>query len=118
MASQHTQQEITPALTPEEWRSFEERGEIRGESFQFSSQSLDVLGARHKVAALALHGWPFGFTHDDVAVLDDTLAWTDRLAQEAERDGNESMAEERRERVERLSSLRTRIAALLPPRRE
>ncbi len=58
---------------------------------------------KHAVAALALHGQPFGFTRADVEALNN--AW---CAVKGYHSGSEEDARQ-------LESLRDRIAALLPP---
>lgn len=112
--------EITPALTAAEWSGEEglligtgspklghwvelERGDD-GVEFDFSrtplgSTSFTVGGDdRHKVAALCLHGQPFGFTREDVNLLNAVLTRGPDLGE-----------------PERIAALAARIAALLPP---
>lgn len=61
-----TDEPITPALTPEEWRLFiglaidadvEERAPV---------DAFADTASPHKCAALCLYGQPFGFTQEDV----------------------------------------------------
>ena len=88
--------EIKPALTAEEWAEMAAPPIIPG---QYTNRGENLLAwaeddthlNRHQLAAIALHGQPFGFAWDDV----------DRL-----RATNDSA----------LGSLADRIAALLPPR--
>ena len=60
------------------------------------------LGGRHAIAATALHGQPFGFTREDVALLREHFTWdvTCDVSEGAARSG---------------TSLADRIEALLPP---
>lgn len=60
---------------------------------------------RHALAALALHGQPFGFTHEDLAdlrVVCDAYDW-------------DSIHGEESDRQDRLPQILAKIAALLPP---
>jgi hypothetical protein len=82
--------EIKPALTGEEWESV--KSDIVPET---------ALGG-HALAAMALHGQPFGFTHDDVLTL--------RLA--ADTHDNDL---DWKERCFKLRDTADRIEALLPP---
>ena len=95
---------IKPALTPEKWR----------EALRWAPQRVlcdfgPPVGVhyveesvRHALAALALHGQPFGFAREDVATLRSWIWQDDAVgAGFAMRD--------------RLVSLADRIAALLPP---
>lgn len=115
--------EITPALSAEEWGAFQnddpevtcgkvwddgcyvtlgpdglgvEYGAPDGAAYGMSAER------RHAIAALALHGQPFGFTREDVEVLRCAQSVLDTL------DGydDESIG---------CGSLAARIAALLPP---
>lgn len=113
--------EIRPALTPEEWRK--RRAESRDEDYPCVSFKVppvedygrDVLKIktpadlvleppdRHALAALALHGQPFGFTWEDVDELRENWSL-----------GVQGVKLSR----EFADSLADRIAALLPPREE
>jgi hypothetical protein len=68
-----------------------------------------VDGERHVVAALALHGMPFGFTREDVLALDALL----EMAYEAF--GGHAPSTEADRDWQRGKGIRARIAALLPP---
>ena len=107
---------ITPALTPEEWESKElawptvalsttgDKGELSVWDGELDDDSHFVKvkdSDRHSLAALALHGQPFGFTHEDVAL----------LREEAEGEWNGAHMEQGR----KLLVLAARIEALLPP---
>ena len=84
--------DVKPALTPEEWA-----GQLR------DPHGLDIDGMRgrpHAVAALCLHGQPFGFTWGDVRELDDAV---ERLCEVGHVD------------VAAVMHIRDRIEALLPP---
>lgn len=115
---------ITPALSPEEWKLSWRRiqcfdswdneesnlsgvGEIyagggellvTGHEYHFRA-NFSAAKDRHALAALALHGQPFGFSHEDVETLERALGYDPTT-------GDLSVA---------LESLRDRIAALLPP---
>lgn len=85
---------IQPALNAEEWahRQF-------GEAFLVLTDGS--CGSRHAIAALALYGQPFGFTHEDVEVVHSgvlALRESDCLL----------LADE-------LQTVLNRLAALLPP---
>lgn len=108
--------EIQAALTPEEWARFAANmGRLDIEilknlfdgrphiTIAFRVRNGDEIfsfehGERHALAALCLHGQPFGFTQEDVELL--------RRSAENELSGGTA---------ERLSGLADRIAALLPP---
>jgi hypothetical protein len=83
-------QEITPALSAEEWANMALSGTRR-------RTDEEIM---HASAAIMLYGQPFGFTHEDVTLLRIALqVWPNLTG-----DGAEAIA-----------SLRDRIAALLPP---
>jgi hypothetical protein len=63
-----------------------------------------IVDRRHALAALALHGQPFGFTWDDVVAAKEA-AFELRMMQN-------------RPAADRLDDLANRIASLLPPREE
>lgn len=114
------QGEIKPALTPEEWAKLEHRG-IRLEPsgairMEMAKTILDQeppfisFGSswRPGIAALALHGQPFGFTweiHDaiEAAIMD----WETEAGEMDERQRKEFAA---------MNRGLAAIAALLPPR--
>jgi len=70
---------------------------------------------RHGLAALALHGQPFGFTREDVASLEreanELKAWAS--AADTDTEGTEMIG-----RCFILLGIAARIAALLPPETE
>ena len=134
---------IEPAMTPEEWAAALNpggdvdmvRGDLRlwrhdeGEPFpvEVGIRSVDIMNGErvagishvlgkdlHALAALALHGQPFGFTWEDV----------DALRYDAEQARRLAVLHAGRwygdmhELEVRLSSIADRIAALLPPRDE
>lgn len=101
---------LKPALTPEEWVKLE--GPIGKEGFA----PFDIRGGllylpdsymewapsnreRHALAALCLHEQPFGFTRNDVRLLN-ALVCTDRAWMNARKE---------------ILDLIARIEALLPP---
>lgn len=99
---------IKPALTAEEWTADSiqretPNGDVLVVVRDKSSSTQEAGGHHHALAALALNGKPFGFTHEDRHLLFRAFhfvlsqGWT---AEDA--DG--------------LSSLESRIKALLPPR--
>jgi hypothetical protein len=104
--------EIRPALTREEWAGATGAIDPLMEPFTELHVSIQPDGAlaiwgaydggvqspaaRHALAALALHGQPFGFTWQDVDLLRDAVDYLDP----------------------RIRTLADRIAALLPPREE
>lgn len=87
----------TPALSPEQWGDANERAAVWG--------ALMPPAERHQVAALALHGQPFGFTWEDVDDLTD-------IANAIKSEGSEWTDGYH----ERVRSLAQRIADLLPQR--
>lgn len=103
---------IRPALTPEAWRLRQYGNHYITRSALFVSSEVDsaiLRGAeRHAVAALALYGQPFGFTHEDVAELREAVAYYGE-----HRTGPESDLIDASQA--RLSRLADRLAALLPP---
>ena len=117
--------DITPALTPEEWGALPEP--MLDDLWVFADANGGIYGGRaaitgddvpgnirldspesprpHAIAALALHGQPFGFTRADL-----------RLLEEAETKLAGGVApEDYIPFAERVGMLRERIAALLPP---
>lgn len=100
-----SENEIKPAMTPEEWAAHSDEGPVDG-YIDWDAGVVDVNNHyvqeperfRHALAALALHGQPFGFTWADVDLLmrvsDSDDFWGDR----------------------RYDDLADRIASLLPPR--
>lgn len=116
-------EKIEPALTPEEWAA---RRWVRpqGQELVVSATggaNVEILEIgtedgpdwqlfneeRHPVAALALHGQPFGFTWKDVDLLRDAdlhVDWPDGVVADRTRVAIDGLAD--------------RIAAMLPPRAE
>jgi hypothetical protein len=105
---------VQPALTPEEWAGPVVPGEPTvsrdGECLHmhlYPQMDLLVVGewgvdARHALAALALHGQPFGFTWADVLLLQGMASF---LAVHGMDDSG-------------MRDVAGRIAALLPPRED
>jgi hypothetical protein len=98
--------DIKPALTPKEWEDVCVEGECRDDEIHFIAQAWHPTdpNARtvnelphHRIAALALHGQPFGFTREDVAFLRLFLEDTGTVGEPL------------------LRSIIARIEALLPP---
>jgi hypothetical protein len=109
---------MSAALTAEEWRhesmdrdTFFESGRrndievlAEGSRLFVAAEHVFEAGNRHALAALALHGQPFGFTWDDVVAAKEA-AFELRMMQN-------------RPAADRLDDLANRIASLLPPREE
>ena len=93
-------EKIEPALTPEEWEPYTRH--LPEPAVLDADLILDEDGP-HALAALMLHGQPFGFTWEDVDALR-------RMAPTATRfvSGHQAWSQ--------LLSLADRIAALLSPR--
>ena len=125
---------IAPALTPEEWRSKTVRRAGQGtyeadvialaedgRTLRLASEADGELvlvpeGERHAVAALALHGQPFGFSAQDVEDETDVAAYCDKMAAEHQAMGNDATASTFTMLGERHRVRAAKIAALLPPR--
>lgn len=93
---------MAPALTPDEWRD------------QIANCTKGDPRVSHAVAALALHGQPFGFTRADVS----ELRAAAKRALERSVDEVGAFAETDWTMLNtsnRLHALADRIAALLPP---
>jgi hypothetical protein len=124
--------EIRPALTPEEWKALRWRAnkevgggpetamdevgcDVQRDStnyldFEWSDLKCDPRELRHALAALALHGQPFGFTRQDVQML---LARAGDV--EAEERDLSPLSPIASEVAPAYRNLAARIAALLPP---
>lgn len=108
---------MKPALTPEEWADALDSVPYLTDMVEEAADDLAVAfesgfakhGTRHALAALALHGQAWGFTHEDVANLkrigNDYCAWASD-SDERERDIAWGFS---------LLNLAARIEALLPP---
>jgi len=100
---------MKPALTAEEWAVFldaEPHAIYQWGNAPYSVAYpngdrwvLDGEWTRHELAAKALHGQPFGFTREDIDVLDTAIMYDPTT-------GRHGMA---------LGAIRDRIEALLPP---
>jgi|SRR5688572_8430548 len=95
-------EKIAPALTPEEWAEalFVGTNPPPGGQIRFTVRGPETW---HRMAAVALHGKPFGFTREKLSAL---LALVDRL------DGHAELSDEDRALVDWHTD---RIEALLPP---
>jgi hypothetical protein len=111
---------IPSALSPEQWRSWADppdpddpdRGQTYGrDAIQYAITDAEAPD-RHALAALALHGQPFGFTWEDVEAVNDA-AHEYRLIGIAPIDPRSAAYNAV---ADVLYSLTNRIAALLPPR--
>lgn len=102
--------EITPALTPEEWAEFLRPKERVG-IYNVTAGDGDPARLCHQTAAMNLHGQPFGFTHEMLALLR-------RMVRQIHDTGSETeWLEVSLDEAERatLRAVADRIAALLPP---
>ena len=97
-----TVSKIKPALTPEEWARFQCSYD------EGPKEVMEHWGRPHMVAALALHGQPFGFTPEDVEVVRH-LAETFRVDYRTWKDGRD----EEQKIVDAAISLAARIEALI-----
>ena len=93
---------IKPALTPEEWADFRVYGEPVILVNADPPYHTIIPEKRHHVAAVCLHGQPFGFTREDVRMLGEAF---EMVNQRTMTDIDETW----------LRSLAARIEALLPP---
>ena len=102
--------EIVPALNTEEWLQY---GADRTVLRDFAAGKRPWCPTRrfsdeqklHAVAAMALFGQPFGFTHRDVDLLENQAAFHEHRGATTDQ-----------VLVQQLRSLAARITALLPPR--
>lgn len=103
-----------PALTPEEWgrkalyakgegreHEFWDDGWVEVQAYNGEHHMADLSPRRHGIAALCLHGQPFGFTREDVKLLREGIV--------------HEQAEYLPVEATRISDLADRIEALLPP---
>lgn len=100
--------EIKPALTPEEWQHWlvwRENSGMLPACLATQQGVAPSLSEEHGTAALCLYGQPFGFTHEDVTLLNRAVIM-EPYAGALTPDPNASA---------KLFSLIARIAALLPP---
>lgn len=106
-----TEATVAPALTAEEWAdAIEDEPDtvlcMYSEAGSNCLEGVDFIDHRpHVIAALALHGQPFGFTRGDVELVRDCIGMEWDRGERGEMDALEK----------RLESLAARIAALLPP---
>jgi hypothetical protein len=112
--------EIKPALTQQEWADIADDPAWWADRVgEIAAGAGEVLEWRtnhprpHAVAALALHGQPFGFTWEDVDLLRDDLTGEHDWAWEG--DQRVDCGEFGDVKAARLA-LAAKIAALLPPR--
>jgi len=125
---------IAPALTAEEWRAKAVRRTGQGtyevdvialaddgRTLRLASEADGELvlvpeGDRHAVAALALHGQPFGFSQQDVEDETDVAGYCDAMARQSADAGSEAQAATFRMLAQRHRLRAAKIAALLPPK--
>ena len=99
-----------PALSPEEWIQYGDDLQIMADwaadKLPFGPDRRSTMEEkRHAVAAIALHGQPFGFTHDEEALLEEQAKFYEHrgFAGDAQV-------------TARIRRLLEKISALLPPR--
>ena len=99
-------EEIEPALSAEEWAE------------ELDPRRIKAFPNRHRIAAVALYGQPFGFTAEDVVAI---RILTDEMESHDERDVDPEASHDLIDFATlpfgtkaRLVSLASRIAALLP----
>lgn len=120
-------EEVKPALTAEEWARAEERG-ILIRAQEDGDANWEIANdfphfcegdSRHALAAISLHGQPFGFAHVDVLMLRAAEApLRASLALQGPNgtwDFPDSEIEGKTRHADALRSLAARIEALLPP---
>ena len=108
---------MKPALTREEWEHWEEliQMEMYDEARDDAVENLCAnWGNPQQIAAKCLHNQPFGFTREDVKMLDSVATGLGFQAMDLEAKGISSRLE--RTRQDALNSLADRIEALLPPK--
>jgi hypothetical protein len=106
-------EQIEPAMSREQWGSALETGEveIEGKSVALLSPEVESEPRHlHALAARALHGQPFGFTHADVKSLREMAEAMAAIAQTARTDVSGELR--------KINSIAGRIEALLPPNLE
>lgn len=131
MGGRPTPDATEPALTREEWARLEFFDGFTRYDAQFSHRLtmrmedrsyVGIDARRHALAALCLHGQPFGFTHADVVSLRALAREFEDEARVSERTGADDAegiwrknADACRRRADELTSIAGRLAALLPP---
>lgn len=121
--AQALSREPKPALSPDEWEAWMASDETDRECARLEycvglrGDGMAVDGRyrreeRHALAALCLYQQPFGFTHEDVALLDRLNRDNDWQPGDARGVIDTSITPED---TLRLRSLASRIASLLPP---
>lgn len=103
---------VERALTENEWAAQQERIRQLPERIGWAVAEVDSYGDldRHGLAALCLHGMPFGFAHQDVDLINSLIQALDR-AETAQ----QLLVEFTVIHPEPWKNLAARIAALLPP---
>jgi len=102
--------DMQPALSAEEWIQYADdltiMADWAADKRPFGpNRRVTFEEKRHAVAAMALHKQPFGFTHDDEALLEELLRFYEHRAFAGDS-----------EIVARIRRLLQKISALLPPR--
>lgn len=112
-------EEITPALTKEEWKAALRDRAGMAVAIQKAWGNEAVRENDHALAALALIYQPFGFTREDVEWLNEQWLSTISTVPDPEPHPKDDIAhrawEARRRSFRIARSLAARIAALLPP---
>jgi hypothetical protein len=107
---------LTAAIPPEEWTAQLARTpEERRKHLLWARDEADADGylTIHGLAALALYGQPFGFTHEDIAALEEAVSQMVSLEGDRSLGGAEGVQCEREQSAVRL--VIAKITALLPP---
>lgn len=134
MSQSSSESLIAPALTGDEWRTRSVRRAGQGTyeadliALAEDGRSLRVAAEadgelvlvpeseRHALAALALHGRPYGFTRQDVEDETDVAGYCEAMARQSAEAGAEAQAATFRMLAERHRVRAAKIAALLPPK--
>lgn len=98
-----TKNGIAPALTPEEWAKPPDTYAL----------CVEWDGCEHQIAALALYGQPFGFTQDDLTLVQSQIH---RYVAEWPEPSQDSPSWPYWNTQRRWRELAAKLAALLPPR--
>lgn len=105
-----------PALMPEEWNAAIEnefRRVAMMREFAGYPNQTPVGGNTQKLAALCLYQQPFGFSHEDVTLIEDAAGLTGTAHREWCVPGDQCTC---LEDMARLRSISKRIKDLLPPK--
>lgn len=108
-------EEVKPALTAEEWATLRKQGRVVVGCDNVSATITTAIPGHsplaHSIAAVALHGQPFGFTREDVAIVRECVEHLGcNCGENSCHDHLDTKAAD-----DLLRSLAARIEALLPP---